>query len=62
MGQSRWVRFGGLGGLGWVVGLGFGLGCLRWVGWMCSIVFDLLDVQLILCTVYVYSEKFEGQS
>ena len=34
-------------GLGWVVGLGFGLGCLSWVGWMCSIVFDLLAVQLI---------------
>ena len=46
MGQSRWVIFGGLVGLGWVVGLGFGLGCLSWVGWMCSIVFDLLDVQL----------------
>ena len=38
---------GGLGWLGWVVGLGFGLGFLSWVGWLCSIVFDFLVVQFI---------------
>ena len=52
LGWIGWASLGGLDlvgwvGLGWVVGLGFGLGCLRWVGWMCSIVFDLLAVQLI---------------
>ena len=34
--------------LGWMGLVGLGrLGWLSWVGWMCSIVFDLLDVQLI---------------
>ena len=43
-----WVGWFGLGG--WVR---FGLGFLSWVGWLCSIVFDFLVVQLNLCTVYV---------
>ena len=37
-----WVGWFGLGG--WVR---FGLGFLSWVGWLCSIVFDLLTVQFI---------------
>ena len=47
VGQSRWVRFGGLGWFGLGGWVRFWFGFLSWVGWLCSIVFDLLAVQFI---------------